>query len=195
MSKGQTSWPKPILKQITAGHSRAAAAAFESYEPGAAEWDILKRVSFEVLQQTRVEAGACTVLSALLAKRLAETLNTPVPVVAGALKIAGRYMFGSDRSFDGAETFSRCADDWDGHCWILFGRRIVDASLGRTARTGRCHPLLSRTVISAYGEQAGVIAGTSAEMREMGLLYLPRYVLTPVQVAALAAGAEYRYGI
>jgi hypothetical protein len=195
MTNGQKSWPRPILKQIATGHSREAAVVFESYEPGAEEWDIFKRVSFEVLQQTRFEAGACTVLSALLAKRLTEALGTPVPVVAGALKIAGQYMFGSDRSFDGAETFSRSADDWDGHCWILLGRRIVDASLGRTARTGRCPPLLSRTVISAYGEQAGVVAGTNAEMRDVGLFYLPRYVLTPAQVAALAAGAEYRYGI
>ncbi|HEX9963823.1 MAG TPA: hypothetical protein VGB04_02435 [Allosphingosinicella sp.] len=195
MTEHQAPWSKPLLKMIAGAHSPEAAAAFEAYRPDAAAWDTFREVSGEVLQDTRLEAGACTILSALLAKRLTAALNTPMPVIAGALKVGGQYVFGGNRSFDGAELFSEGSGDWDGHCWVLFGRHIVDVSLGRTARTGQGHPLLNRTVIAAYGNQVGLIAATEAEAREDGLLYLPRYVLRPTQVEALAAGAEYRYGI
>jgi hypothetical protein len=195
MTGQQAPWPEPLLKMIAEAHSPGAAAAFEAHRPDDAAWDTFKGISREVLQVTQLEAGACTILSGLLAKRLTAALNTPIPVIAGALKVDGQYVFGSDRPFDGAKVFSEGSADWDGHCWLLFGRHIVDPSIGRTARTGRGRPLLNRTVIAAYGSQVGLIAPTEAQAREDGLFYLPRYVFTPAQVEALAAGAEYRYGI
>ena len=72
--------------------------------------------------------------SALLAMALEEPLGTVVPVVAGALKLDGEYMYGSNRAIDGRRVFSEDGADWDGHCCGLFGYCIVDISLGRTAR-------------------------------------------------------------
>lgn len=194
MSKAASAWPKPVLGLVANAYSKAVSDDVAGYVPDDAAWDNFERISREILQETYIEAGACTLMSALLAQRLTEALDRPFPVVAGALKLDGAYMYGSNKGFDGARTFSESAMDWDGHCWVLFGAFIADISLGRTARTGRCRALLTRAILSAFGDQVGLIAVTEAEARRVGLLYLPRYVLTPSQIGPLAGGAMVRLG-
>ena len=189
------SWPKPLLAMIEASHSREAMQQFRDYEPDDRAWDIFKEMSQGMLTVVRPEGSSCVIMSALLATVLEEPLGTLVPVVAGALKLDGEYMYGSNRAVDGSRVFSENGADWDGHCWILFGNCIVDISLGRTARQGHCRAPLARRVLSAFGEHVGMIALPEASAREAGLLYLPRYVLTADQVLANASGAMQKFSL
>ena len=148
-----------------------------------------------MLSAVRPAGSSCVIMSALLAISLEEPLGTIVPVVAGALKLDGEYMYGSNGAVDGRRVFSQNGADWDGHCWLLFGNCIVDVSLGRTARQGHCRPQLARRVLSEFGEHVGMMALTEKRAREAGLRFLPRYVLTPDQVLANAGGAINRFGL
>lgn len=140
---------------------------------------VFKEMSQGMLTVVRPEWSSCVIMSALLATALEEPIGTVVPVVVGALKLDGEYMYGSHRAIEGRRVFSENGADWDGHCWILFGNCIVDISLGRTARQDHCRAPLARRVLSAFGQHVGMIALPEASAREAGLLYLPRYGLTP----------------
>lgn len=188
-------WPKPVLKLIEESHSREVMDRVRGYDPDDDDFEILAETSRGMLAACKPEGSSCVIMSALLAECLSEPLGIPIPVVAGALKLGGDYVYGSNRPFDGKRVFSESSDDWDGHCWLLFGKYIVDVSLGRTARRGECKASLSRAVVGTFGDQVGMIAVTEAGARKANLRYLPRYVLTPDQILALAGGAMQKFGL
>ncbi|MEO8455560.1 MAG: hypothetical protein ABI454_10395 [Sphingomicrobium sp.] len=189
-------WPKPLLAMIGASHSPEAMQQFRDYVPDDRAWNIFKEMSQSMLTAVRPEGSSCVIMSALLATMLEEPLDALIPVVAGALKLDGDYMYGSDRGFDGGRVFSgEEGEDWDGHCWLLLGEYIVDISLGRTAREGHCRAPLAQRILSEFGPHAGMIALTEKGARDVGLRYLPRYVLSPDQVLANAGGAMHKFGL
>ena len=192
---GNGSWPKPLLAMIETSNSREAMEQVRDYVPDNKAFEILEEMSKGLLTAVCPEGSSCVLMSALLAVSLEEPLGTAIPVVAGALKLDGEYMYGSNRSFDGQHVFSTDETDWDGHCWLLVGDYIVDISLGRTARHGYCRAVLAQRVFSAFGEHVGMIAVTETGARKVGLRYLPRYVLTPDQVLASAGGAIEKFGL
>lgn len=180
---------------IETSHSRQAMEQVRDYAPDNKAFEILEEMSSGMLAAVRPEGSSCVLMCALLAISLEEPLGTAVPVVAGALKLDGDYMYGSNRAFDGQHVFSNDGIEWDGHCLLLFGDYIVDISLGRTARYRHCREVLAQRVISAFGEHDGMIAVTEAGAHEVGLRYLPRYVLTPDQVLASAGGATKKFDL
>jgi len=194
MMQDRQRWPKPLLQMVARSYSPREAERFATLEFDDRGWDVFEDVCRDVLQSCRIVSGACVIMSALLSTRLTEALDVPVPVVAGAMKVAGRYVYGGDAQVDRA-AFSSSDLDWDGHCWALFGRLLVDISLGRTARAGACDPLLARTVVSAFGDKVGLIALNEGEARAADLRYLPRCVLTPAQLGPLAAGARVKFDL
>lgn len=189
MRQGSRTIATPLLDLISRAHSPAFAELCRDYVPDDIAEARFTEIARSVLQNCLPQPGACTIMSALFAARLAAELDAPVPVIAGALKIRGRYIFGSNAGVDGENAFSRSDLSWDGHVWILFGKWIADISLARTALSGRSHPLLEHQVRREFGPRVGLIAFTDAEARRSGFLYLPRYVLNQAQVTALAAGA------
>jgi len=88
-------WPKPLLAMIGASHSREAMQQFRDYVPDDRAWDIFKEMSQSMLTAVRPAGSSCVIMSALLATVLEEPLGTVVPVVAGALKLDGDYMYGT----------------------------------------------------------------------------------------------------
>lgn len=186
---------KPLFQAIERAHSRAFAERFRDYVPEAEAGAGFYRICLSILTDCAFEPGACTLMSALLAARLTAAFDAPVPVIAGALKIQGSYIFGSNAALDGDLVFSQTGFGWDGHVWIMFGEHIVDISLARTALSGRSHPLLERRVRSAFGADVELLVMTDREAREAGLLYLPRYVLSEAQLGPLVGGAHARYDI
>jgi hypothetical protein len=191
----ESNWPGPVLKLIEQSHSREVMERVCDYDPDDRAFEILTEMSRGMLAACKPEGSSCVIMSALLAECLSDPLGLSVPVVAGALKLGSDYMYGGNRPFDGRQVFSANGEDWDGHCWLLFGRYIVDVSLGRTARRGECKASLSRAVIGTFGEHVGMIAVTEAGARKANLRYLPRYVLTPDQVLALSGGAMQKFGL
>tara|TARA_R110000787_G_scaffold8356_2_gene27881 strand:+ start:1117 stop:1662 length:546 start_codon:yes stop_codon:yes gene_type:complete len=180
---------------IETSHSSEAMKQVRDYAPDKTAFGILEEMGKGMLAMVPPEGSSCVPMSALLAISLEEPLGTVIPVVAGALKLDGDYMYGSNRAVDGQHLFSTDENDWDGHCWLLFGDYIVDISLGRTARHSHCRTALAHRVMSAFGEHVGMIAVTEAGARNVGLHYLPRYVLTPDQVLANAGGALQKFDL
>lgn len=189
-------WPKPLLAMIEASHSRETMEQFRDYDPDDQAFAMFCDMSQGMLDVVPPAGSSCVTMSALLSVSLEKPLGIAIPVVAGALKLDGDYMYGRDRGFDGRRVFSgEDGEDWDGHCWILFGEYIVDISLGRTAREGHCRAPLAQRIVSEFGPQIGMIALTEKGARDVGLRYLPRYVLTPDQVLANAGGAMQKFGL
>ncbi len=188
-------WAKPLLAMVEASHSRNVMEQVCDFDPDESAFVALEEMCRGMLQTCRPEGSSCVIMSSLLAQCLSDELDTTIPVVAGALKVGGSYMYGSNSAFDGKLIFSESTDDWDGHCWVLFGPYIVDISLGRTARRGECRAPLTRAVINTFGDKVGMIAVTEKGAREAGLVYLPRYVMTPEQVLALAGGAIEKFDL
>src|SRR5882762_9669788 len=48
---------------------------------------------------------------------------------------------------DGAKVFSQSAVSWGGHCWVQFGKYVVDTSLFRTAYSVKGDPVLAAHVM------------------------------------------------
>lgn len=188
-------WSQPLLDLVEQSHSRIVMEQVRDYDPDEQAFETLAEISRGMLATCKPEGSSCVIMSALLAETLCGQLGIPIPVVAGALKLDGGYMYGSNLAFDGRRVFSESSEDWDGHCWLLFGSYIVDVSLGRTARSGECRAQLARAVIGTFGENVGMIAVTEAGARRAKLRYLPRYVLTQDQVLALAGGAIQKFGL
>lgn len=189
-------WPKPLLAMIEASHSREVMERFRDYKPDDQAFTMFQDMAQGMLHVVPPAGSSCVIMSALLSASVEESLGAPVPVIAGALKLDGDYMYGSDRGFDGRRVFSsEEGEDWDGHCWILFGEYIVDISLGRTAREGHCHGRLTQRILFEFGPHIGLIALTEKGTRDVGLRYLPRYVLTSDQVLANAGGAMQKFGL
>lgn len=180
---------------VEASHSRNTMQQVRDFDPDESAFVALEEMCRGMLQACRPEGSSCVIMSSLLAQCLSDQLGTTIPVIAGAIKVGGSYMYGSNSAFDGKRIFSESTDDWDGHCWVLFGPYIVDISVGRTARKGECRAPLARAVISAFGDKVGMIAVTEKGARAAGLVYLPRYVLTPDQVLALAGGAMQSFDL
>jgi hypothetical protein len=122
----------PLLAMIEASHSHEAMERFRDYEPDDQAFTIFRDITKGMLHVVPPAGSSCVIMSALLSASLEEPLAATIPVVAGALKLDGNYMYGSNRGFDGRRVFSgEEGEDWDGHCWILFGEYIIDISLGR----------------------------------------------------------------
>ncbi|MEC3909466.1 hypothetical protein U5A82_02950 [Sphingobium sp. CR2-8] len=193
---GQSVWPKPLFSLISASHGQAAMERFRDAVPDDPAFELVCDIAKGMLHSVPPTGSSCVIMSALLAASLEEPLGTIVPVVAGALKLDSAYMYGSDRSFDGRRVFSgEDGEHWDGHCWILFGDLIIDISLGRTAVAGHCRPPLTGRILAVFGSRPGMIALTQKGARDVGLQYLPQYVLTPEQVLANAGGALQIFGL
>jgi hypothetical protein len=130
------------------------------------------------------------VMSALLIARVQSLTKAPVYMVAGTLSVGRKRIFGTDGPIDGAKVFSQSAISWDGHCWVQFGKHVVDTSLFRTAYSGKGDPALAAHVMKTHGaNKSAPIATYEALANEDGLIYVPQYVLTQAQLEPITNGA------
>lgn len=186
---------KPLVALVANAHGAAYADRFRDYDFDAATLYRFSDICRQVMEDVARAPGACTLMNALLAQRVRETLDVPFAIVAGALKIGSTYIFGSNAPIDGARVFSESSLDFDGHVWMIFGRYLVDISLARTALSGKSHRLLAEKVRKELGEKVGLFAMPVDEVRRAGFVYLPRYILTDTQIAPIARGAEAFFGV
>ncbi|MGA3307387.1 MAG: hypothetical protein ABSD08_02065 [Xanthobacteraceae bacterium] len=128
------------------------------------------------------------IMSALYAVMLEKRFEAKAFVVAGSLYVDDKRIFGEDSNVDG-QTFSKSNPSWDGHGWLAVGDFIADISVGRTARSGKCSPLLTERVIRQFGPNSGLVVCKPTAIENDGLFYRPQYVLVQDQVDALARGA------
>lgn len=183
-----------IANLIAKSRSRAEAAAFRIFDPSTEQQSEIARLGRQVLQRPPV-ALECVAISATWANRVRRTTDIPVYVVAGELHYAsGGFIFGTGaKPKKAAKEFAKlCATQgttkWDGHCWIVCGDLIGEASLGRTARRIRAGHPFERLMAQRGGAPCGLFPDAVAEAR--GIQYVPLHVLTDDQVATFADGCH-----
>src|ERR1035441_3938195 len=119
---------------ITTSHTAAAAETHRTFIPTAEQLAVLKNTGEEVLRNFPLMAGACAMMSACYAACLQKKIEAPVHVVAGVLSIGTTCVFGENADTrDWRLAFSKSNPSWDGHCWVVFGDRLADISIFRTA--------------------------------------------------------------
>jgi hypothetical protein len=179
-----------VVELIAQSHSRNAADEFSAFDPSDADFASLVQATKELQVCFKPVPGACVVMSALLIARVQSLTKTPVYMVAGTLSVARKRIFGTDGPIDGAKVFSQSAVSWDGHCWVQFGKYVVDTSLFRTAYSGKGDPALAAHVMKTHGaNKSAPIATYEALANEDGLIYVPQYVLTQAQLEPITNGA------
>lgn len=133
---------------IARSHSPEAASAQSAFIPTQSQMDALVATGRDVLAHTPYIAGPCAMMSAVYAARLQTTTNAPVYVVAGELWINETRIFGYDATTaEWGVAGDHINPDWDGHCWVVFGEYIADASVCRTAYSNGGHPVLKRHIL------------------------------------------------
>ena len=133
--------------------------------------------------------GACMLMSAAYSMLLEKLELARGYVVAGSLYVSETRIFGEDEPFDGGERFSQSNLSMDVHAWVLFGDRLVDASIFRTADSKSSHPALREYVQREFGTGRGFMISKMGSL-PAGLRYEPQYVLTQDQVDALFLGGR-----
>jgi hypothetical protein len=149
----------------------------------------------ELLKHFPTVPGACVMMSTLLACKLEKLALPPAYVVAGSLYVVGSRFLGETRIFgevarlDGKARFSASGPSWDGHAWVVFGDRLLDPSIFRTAYSRFSPPVLASHVRKEFGEGRGMLVCLIGKTMKASLRYEPEYVLTQGQVDGNARGA------
>lgn len=186
-----------LVKLIADSQGAETAQAYEAFQPNAEQLSILRRVGEEAISIFGSISHACVPMSAAYCARLEFELKKAVPVlmVAGSLKAGSEWVYGDGGTIDGKGVFSGSDPSWDGHAWLMFGPYVADASLLRTASSGRSHKSLEVTVRKQFGAERGPLILKWAEAPSKGLYFAPRYVLTDQEVTNSFLGAQRLLGI
>jgi hypothetical protein len=182
-------WNRVRDRLESASYSTEAAKAYSAFVLEESHRQALQEIGVEVLRAFKPVPGACVMMSAMYAARLKAVTGAPVHTVAGSLAVGREPVFGHGKSFDGRTVFSQSHPSWDGHAWVMLGDMIADVSLFRTAYSRKSPPLLAAHVRREFGEGRGLLIVRWGDAPKSGLRYSPQYVLTEVQVGALALSA------
>lgn len=180
---------------IAASHGSAAAEAWASFVPSEDQLAAVADAGHELLRNFPQVPGACVMMSTLCACKLEKRGLPPAYVVAGSLYVIGPRFVGDTRVFgeagkyDGQLKFSVSHPSWDGHAWIVFGDRLVDVSVFRTAYSRFSPPVLASHVKKEFGEGGEMLISPIERTASAGLRYEAEYVLTQDQVDGNARGA------
>jgi hypothetical protein len=172
---------------IAASISEPQAVAYEKYLPSQGDRDVLAATGLDLLKHFPVIPGACMLMSAVHACMLEGKVGHRAYVAVGSLYVNDVRVYGDDKPVD-CKMFDQSSPSWDGHGWVVLGDLIADASLFRTARSGKGHPVLKPHVDQEF-PRAGMMICKASDTPLSGLRYEARYVLTQEQVDATARGA------
>jgi hypothetical protein len=181
--------PSGVGKLIAESHGTISAEAYHAFEPSGSDLTDLAEVGRKLLIAFPKLPAACLMMSALYAAGLRAVTKAPVYVVAGSLSIKGERIFGEDSDIDGSVRFSKSNPSWNGHAWLIFGSRLADVSIFRTAYSRESPPRLAAHVLDEFGVGCGLLICKIDDAVKSGLSYIPEYVLSDEQAASLARGA------
>ena len=189
IASARTTIPEELLHPVLASYSKEDAERLRNFVPSDEEFAALKQAIHEALLVFEPIPGACVLLTAALQFRLEGLTNAPSYIVAGNLAVGDKLVFGTSDATMNAATFSQINLSWDGHCWLQFGKYIVDISLCRTALSNESPPLLAAHLRPKLGGKSKAILATYQAMTEDGLVYMPLRVLTRAEIDPLVNGA------
>lgn len=178
-----------LYSLIEASYGRAQADAARLFHPNKADTQQLVEAGQAALETVPYAPGACAHITATWAAFIRDNTDCPIHAVAGSLLIDETVVFGNSTEASGfRDAFSGGNPDWDGHCWIVFGNLIGDASLFRTAYSSKSPPALKEKVKREFGAGRGLFVSPIETPAKVGIIYEPKYVLTDGEITALFKG-------
>ena len=179
-----------ITELVARSYGQEAAGAYRAYQTTPEDLQLLAQHATRVLAAFANEPGACVLLCACCAAAFLEARRAPLYVVTGSLLIGETPIFGDGQPFDGDVLFSQSNMDWDGHAWIVLGKKMVDISLMRTAHSQHSPPALTQHINEQLGGQRTPILCDMSD--PLGFTYVPQYVLSDEQITGFVRGAVAR---
>jgi hypothetical protein len=153
--------------------------------------DLLKDSGLNVLSRIPSKPGACAQMTAMWTALVRDNSDYPIHAVAGSLSIDNFNFFFEHSSKDDIKLAFRENDmDWDGHCWITLGNYIGDASIFRTAYQG-LNSTLKNCITSRFGTGRGLLIASIDNLKKMGIVYNPEYILTDPEITGLIKGIDF----
>lgn len=153
--------------------------------------DLLKESGLEVLRRIPSKAGACAQMTAMWTAFVRDNSDYPIHAVAGSLSIDNfNFFFEHSSKDDISLAFRENNMDWDGHCWIMLGNYIGDASIFRTAYQG-LNSTLKNCITSRFGTGRGLLIDSIDGLKKNGIVYNPRYILTDSEITGLIKGMDF----
>lgn len=175
-------------QKVAAAHGWPAAKAFKAYVWSEADQARIARCAADLLKVFPTGPGTFAPLCAALAVQLDRSLDAPVHVVAGTLRVGGAPVLDFPA---GTAEYSALEEDQRGHAWIMIGAHIVDPAIFRLAYSADGPAELSRHVLSVFGPDKAVYADQWRRTARLGLTYEPHRVLSAPEVDRLM-GAAYQ---
>jgi hypothetical protein len=154
-------------------------------------FNLLMESGMEVLKRIPCKPGACAQMTALWTAFVRDNSGYPIHAVAGSLSIDSFNFFLEHSSKDEIKlAFKENNMDWDGHCWVMLGNYIGDASIFRTAYQG-LNSTLKNCIISRFGLGQGLLIFSVEDLKKMGIVYRPQYILTDPEVTGFIKGINF----
>jgi hypothetical protein len=155
-------------------------------------YNAVSEAASEIMSSVPPSFGSCVLISSAWAGLLSDHFNIPAVVVAGSLKIDGKYVFKYEGELP-KPTKSNSAIEmtWSGHCWIEIDGKVGDLSIFRTAYSIQRPSRLKDFVISNFGYGRGAFLASISELPK-GLKYEPNSVLTNEQVNMFISSLSYQ---
>jgi hypothetical protein len=180
-----------LSELIKHSYSEKEASKYVEYSLTQEDYDLIVDSAKSVLDYFPSIHNCCVQMSALWTILIRDHTDIPVHMVAGNLDMMGRRIFGNNmNAHDMSKSLSESNLDWDGHCWVVFGDRIGDISLFRTAYSEHTPEWLGEMIRSKFGEDRGMLLATPSNLLEYGLVYTPSYVLQDSEITDLARSIE-----
>ena len=152
--------------------------------------NLLMESGLEVLKRISSKPGACAQMTAIWTAFVRDNSDYPIHAVAGSLSIDNSNFFFEHSSKDDIKlAFAENNMDWDGHCWIMLGNYIGDASIFRTAYQG-LNSTLKNYITSRFGTGRGLLIASIDDLKKMGIVYNPQYILTDSEITGLIKGID-----
>ncbi len=176
---------------ITASYSQTDADAAISFRPSVSEVEELADAGEAVLEIFPDIPGACALMTAMWAAFIRDSTKYPIHAFAGSLFVDGVHVFGSDATANQMKgAFAGTNLDWDGHCWIVFGDRIADVSIFRTAYSPASPPALKKKILKEFGIGRKLLIEPLHVPAQSGIVYDAQYALTDDEITGLFHGAR-----
>ena len=174
-----------ISPLIAKSYSEKEALKYQRYQINDKDMQDIVKAGKEVLRNFPLKPNCCAPMSAIWTGIIRDHCpHIPIYTIAGSLDFKGRKIFGgSENNTYYEEGFSGIKPNWDGHCWIVVGDYIGDASFLHTARQSSAW--LKEMVMRIFESNAYLIIDSSNELKKLDLHYTPHYVPTTQQIDGL----------
>lgn len=172
--------------------SLGAKKATEYFDYRLDGYSAMSEAASEIMSSIPPNFGSCVLLSSAWAGVLLDHFNIPSVVVAGSLKIDGKYAFRYEGELPKPTKSNSITEmTWSGHCWIEIDGRVGDLSVFRTAYSIQGPSRLKEFIISNFGYGRGAFIAPISEM-PIGLKYVPESVLSIDQVDMFISSLSYQ---